>query len=155
MPKIGNLVDCTVSTRCETKTTRRKADWWTRYGGPWWLSRCSNGSTSSRMDRPAGCQRPRNPLHPRYWRPEPPRVADARRWNLLRIFCPEWKFSIPSSRMSYSIYILHPAEDSRVLVMGSGAVCQGVYRYKDKAPDPVPCSGWDFLVSTCSRSLSP
>ena len=48
--------------------------------------------------------------------------------------------------MSYSIYILHPAEDSRVLVMGSGAVCQGVYRYKDKAPDPVPCSGWDFLV---------
>ena len=48
--------------------------------------------------------------------------------------------------MSYLIYILHPAEDSRVLVMGSGAVCQGVYRYKDKAPDPVPCSGWDFLV---------
>ena len=35
---------------------------------------------------------------------------------LLRIFCPEWKFSIPSSRMSYSIYILHPAEDSRALV---------------------------------------
>ena len=59
----------------------------------------------------------------------------------LRIFYPEWKFWVPSSCMRYSIYILRPAEDSRVLVMGSGAVCQGVYRYKDKAPDPVPCSG--------------
>ena len=39
----------------------------------------------------------------------------------LRIFYPEWKFWVPNSCMRYSIYILHPAEDSRVLVMGSGA----------------------------------
>ena len=66
--------------------------------------------------------RPPVPSPPRYWRPEPGRVGDARRWNLRNtseIFFPEWKFWIPSSDLRES----PPSILTKVFPFGCKLLC--------------------------------